>query len=315
MSEHLRCERHDAHEALVAQLAADGPEDAGPARLLLVIDENGGVLVEADVAAVGTPLLLLRPHDDALDDVALLDGSAGYGVLDRGHEHVTDAGVAPARPAEHADAEHLACAGVVGDPEPGFLLNHRARSNTSVRRQRFSLDRGRVSCTRTRSPTLALSSASCTYSFFVRCTVLPYLGWRTRSTTATTTVADMASDTTMPSRTLRRLFRGPSSSGASEAGSSTAASASMASRACAASSAAATASAVPASFSGVSSAIRPHPLRRRPGDRGRVPRSPPPQLQLPLGAAPPSPRARRPPPRASPGRPRARLPSEPRRRP
>src|SRR3984957_10793398 len=162
MSKHLRCERHDAHEALVAQLAADGPEDAGPARLLLVIDENGGVLVEADVAAVGTPLLLLRPHDDALDDVALLDGSAGDGVLDRGHEHVTDAGVAPARPSEHADAEHLTCAGIVGDPEPGLLLNHRARATTSVRRQRLSLESGRVSCTRTRSPILALSSASCT---------------------------------------------------------------------------------------------------------------------------------------------------------
>src|SRR3984957_19629868 len=281
MSKHLRCERHNAHEALVAQLAADGPEDAGPARLLLVVDENGGVLVEADVAAVRTTLLLLRPHDDALDDVASLDGGAGDGVLDRGHEHITDAGVAAARPTEHADAEHLACAGVVGDPEPGFLLNHRARSNTSVRRHRLSFHRGRVSCTRPRSPTLALSSASCTYSFFVRCTVLPYLGWRTRSTTATTTVADMASDTTMPSRTLRRLSRGPSSSGAlaavavaaavgaSSAGSSMAASASMASSAFSASSAAATAS----SFSGVSSAIRPHPLRRRrPGgrDRGRA---------------------------------------------
>src|ERR1700677_3131746 len=108
MSEHLRGERDDAHEALVAQLAADGPEDAGPARLLLVINENRGVLVEADVPAVRPPLLLLRPHDDALDDVALLDGGTGDGVLDRGHEHITDAGVAPPRPSEHADAEHFA---------------------------------------------------------------------------------------------------------------------------------------------------------------------------------------------------------------
>src|ERR1700729_2069749 len=162
MSEHLRGERNDAHEALVAQLAADGPENASPARLLLVIDENGGVLVEADVATVRPPLLLLRSHDDALDDVALLDGGTGDGVLDRGHEYITDAGVTPARPSEHPDAEHLARAGVVGHPESGFLLNHRARSTTSVRRQRLSLESGRVSCTRTRSPTLALSSASCT---------------------------------------------------------------------------------------------------------------------------------------------------------
>src|SRR3984957_11173746 len=162
MSEHLRGERDDAHEALVAQLAADGPEDAGPAGLLLVIDENGGVLVEADVAPVGTPLLLLGPHDDALDDVALLHGGTGDGVLDRGHEHVTDAGVAPARPSEHADAEHLARARVVGHPEPRLLLNHRARSSTSVRRQRLSVESGRDSCSPARAPTLARPSAACT---------------------------------------------------------------------------------------------------------------------------------------------------------
>ena len=87
---HLRCERDDAHEALVAQLAADRAEDAGPAGLLLVVDEHGGVLVEADVAAVGAALLLLGAHDDALDDVALLDRGAGDGVLDGGHEDVAD---------------------------------------------------------------------------------------------------------------------------------------------------------------------------------------------------------------------------------
>src|SRR5688572_22507564 len=70
--EHLRCEGHDAHELLVPQLTADRPEDAGAPRLQLVVDQDGRVLVEADVAAVGTAPLLLGPHDDALDDVALL---------------------------------------------------------------------------------------------------------------------------------------------------------------------------------------------------------------------------------------------------
>ena len=89
-SEHLRGERDDPHELLVAQLAADRAEDAGAARLLLVVDEHGGVLVEADVAAVGTALLLLGADDDALDDVALLDRGAGDGVLDGGDEDVAD---------------------------------------------------------------------------------------------------------------------------------------------------------------------------------------------------------------------------------
>src|SRR5450631_2568516 len=97
--EHLRRQRDDPHEALVAQFPADGTEDAGPPGLLLIVDEDGGIFVEADVAAVGTALLLLRPDDDALDDVALLDRSPRDGVLDRGHEDVPDRGVATARAA------------------------------------------------------------------------------------------------------------------------------------------------------------------------------------------------------------------------
>src|SRR3546814_3810537 len=46
MSEHLRRQRHDAHELGIAQLAAHRAEDAGAARLALVVDADGGVLVE-----------------------------------------------------------------------------------------------------------------------------------------------------------------------------------------------------------------------------------------------------------------------------
>src|ERR1035441_6083298 len=75
--QHLRCQRDDPHEALVAQLSAYRAEDAGPAWLLLIIDEDCGVLVEADVAPVWPALLLLRADDDALDHIALLHRGAG----------------------------------------------------------------------------------------------------------------------------------------------------------------------------------------------------------------------------------------------
>src|ERR1700722_14853725 len=75
--QHLRGERDDSHELLVAQLATDRPKDARAARLELVVDQNGGVLVKLDVGAVGTTLLLGRTHDDAAHHVALLDGGAG----------------------------------------------------------------------------------------------------------------------------------------------------------------------------------------------------------------------------------------------
>src|SRR5205085_6716751 len=100
-------EGDDAHEALVAQLTTDGTEDAGPPRLLLVVDQDGSVLVEADVAAVRTATFLLDPHDDTFHDVALLDGCTRDGVLDGGDEDVADRGVATFGAAEHLDAQHL----------------------------------------------------------------------------------------------------------------------------------------------------------------------------------------------------------------
>src|SRR3954453_5668773 len=52
-SEHLRCQRHDPHERAIGQLAADRAEDAGAAGGQVVLDEDGRVLVETDVAPVG----------------------------------------------------------------------------------------------------------------------------------------------------------------------------------------------------------------------------------------------------------------------
>src|SRR6478609_5310371 len=163
MSEHLRGERDDLHEAAVAQLARHRAEDARAARVVLGVDDHRGVLVERDVGAVVAPELLLRAHDDRLDDVALLDRPVRVGLLDRGDDDVAHARVTAARAAHHADREDLARAGVVGHAQPGLVLDHRARSRTSSSRQRFRRDNGRHSWTRTVSPVWAslLSSWTC----------------------------------------------------------------------------------------------------------------------------------------------------------
>src|SRR5438105_4258173 len=126
-SQHFRSERDDSHEPLVAQLAADGAEDARAARLELVVHQHGSVLVEADVAAIGTALLLLGTDNDAFHDVALLDRRAGDGVFDRRHEHVADRRVTTLRAPEHLDAQHFLGARVVGHAQTRFLLDHLAR--------------------------------------------------------------------------------------------------------------------------------------------------------------------------------------------
>src|SRR3954471_5185371 len=126
MSDHLRGERDDAHEALLAELTADRAEDAGATGLRAVgAEDHRGVLVELDVRAVAATVLLDGAHDDGLDDVALLDVAARDRVLDGGDDDVADAGVAPTRAAEHTDAEDLLGARVVGDLESRLLLDHR----------------------------------------------------------------------------------------------------------------------------------------------------------------------------------------------
>src|ERR1035438_7959221 len=75
--QHLRCQGNNAHELLVTQFAAHGPEDARTARLELVVDQHRGVLVKLDVGTVGTTLLLGRANDDAANHVTLLHGGPG----------------------------------------------------------------------------------------------------------------------------------------------------------------------------------------------------------------------------------------------
>src|SRR3954465_7780024 len=129
-SQHLRGERDDPHEPLVAELTADGTEDARPARVAAVTDDHRGVLVEADVGTVRTTALLHRADDDCLDHVTPLDPGTGQGVLHGGDDDVADARVATPRAAEHPDAEDLLRTRVVGDTQSRLLLDHVQLPNT-----------------------------------------------------------------------------------------------------------------------------------------------------------------------------------------
>src|SRR3954447_24823498 len=201
MLEHLRREADDLHEVAVAQLAGDGAKDAGPPWVVLRVDDHGGVLVEGDVRAVLAPELLLRTHDDGLDDLAFLDRALRVGLLDRRGDDVADACVAPARAALDADAEDLARAGVVGDLEAGLVLDHRARSRMSTSRQRLVRDIGRHSTTRTRSPSLASLRSSWACTVLEERTILRWRRWRLAASMRTVIVLSALSETTLPRRT------------------------------------------------------------------------------------------------------------------
>src|SRR5665811_2069306 len=78
--QHLRGERDDLHELLLAQLTAHGPEDPGSARVAVGLEDDGGVLVKLDVRTVGAPTFFGRPDNDRLDDFTRLDVAAGDSV-------------------------------------------------------------------------------------------------------------------------------------------------------------------------------------------------------------------------------------------
>ena len=75
--EHLRGERDDLHEILLAQFAGDRSENAGAARIQILVDDDDRVVVEAQVAAVLAPDRLPGADDDCADDFALLNRPAG----------------------------------------------------------------------------------------------------------------------------------------------------------------------------------------------------------------------------------------------
>src|SRR5438477_4804566 len=152
ISENLRGQRHDLHEVALAQLARYRTEDAGTARIVLVVDQHGGVFVEADVRAVAAAVGLLGAHDDGGHDLTLADRPLGDGLLDgRGH-HVPDARVASARPAFDPDHQNLPRTAVIGHAHPGLVLDHSAFSTTWTSRQRLVRDSGRDSRTITVAP-------------------------------------------------------------------------------------------------------------------------------------------------------------------
>src|SRR5436309_11070430 len=89
--------------------------------------------------------------------------------------------------------------------ERGWIIGQDTWLRTLRIRQRFCLEIGRVSSTRTRSPTRLSLFSSCALSCFDIRMTRWYRGWRNTRSIRTTRVFCIASDTTTPSR----LFRSP----------------------------------------------------------------------------------------------------------
>src|ERR1700677_3210023 len=110
----LGCERDDFEELLLAELAGYRTENAGADRLVGVVDDHSGVLIETNVGAVPAAIFLPCPDDNGLYNFTFFDGTIGRGFLDRGSNDIAEACLFAETATEGQDHLQLACAGVVG---------------------------------------------------------------------------------------------------------------------------------------------------------------------------------------------------------
>src|ERR1700730_3959955 len=109
---HLGCERNDLHVIALAKLSCNGTKDTRAARILLVTEDDRCIVVEADVGAVRSSVLLRRPNDNRSHDVSLFHGGARLGQLHGRNNRVTDPRIATPSSAGHENAHDLSGAGV-----------------------------------------------------------------------------------------------------------------------------------------------------------------------------------------------------------
>lgn len=114
--EHLRGQGDDLHEVLLTKFAGNGSENTGAAWIEILVNDDDGIVVKAQVGTILAADRLAGSDDDGTDNLALLDGSAGGGLLDVGGDDVTDTG-GEGPLADNADHCGHAGAGVVSDIE------------------------------------------------------------------------------------------------------------------------------------------------------------------------------------------------------
>src|SRR5699024_8894711 len=117
-------QRQDLHELLVTKLSGHRPKDTGASGVLVLLDEDGGVLVEANIGTVVAADALLAADDNGLDHIALLHIAVGGSLAHGGDDHVTNVAVLALGTAQHTDALDFLGAGVVGNLQITFLLKH-----------------------------------------------------------------------------------------------------------------------------------------------------------------------------------------------
>jgi len=81
-SDHFGSQRNDLHELFLTKLTSHRSENAGPAGIVLLIDDDHSVAVKANIRAVTTTHRMSGADDDSILDFTLFDGPIRSCLLD-----------------------------------------------------------------------------------------------------------------------------------------------------------------------------------------------------------------------------------------
>src|SRR3989338_7889623 len=123
-SQHIGGLGDDLLVPLGTQFAGNGAEDTRSLGHAVLLDDYAGIVVEPHTGAIFAARHRLRAHHNRRLHRLLTHRAARLRLFDRNDDHIADAGVAPVRAAEHADAHALLCTRIIGNVEIGGCLDH-----------------------------------------------------------------------------------------------------------------------------------------------------------------------------------------------
>ena len=107
-----------------AQFTRHRPEDTRTDRLALVIKQDRRIAIKLDQRAIRTTHALGGTNHHSAVNVTLLDTTTRGRILDTHLDDVTHPGVATLGAAQHLDAHHITCAGIIGHVQHRLHLDH-----------------------------------------------------------------------------------------------------------------------------------------------------------------------------------------------
>src|SRR6185369_7687001 len=121
---HLRRERNNLHEVLVAQLARYWSKNACADRRAVFFDQHRGILIEPHVRAVSAAHFLTRTHNHRILNGSLFNRAVGRGLFDRHLDSISQAGNLSGGAANRHNHLHPTRPRIVSNLQGGLHLDH-----------------------------------------------------------------------------------------------------------------------------------------------------------------------------------------------